>query len=47
MMNIYAYVKILVTEQQYIEVAIEACNNKQELESIVIDYDTCPYTPGH
>lgn len=45
LMNIYAYVKILVTEQQYIEVAIKSCTTKQELEAVVIDYETCPYSP--
>lgn len=44
LMNIYAYVKRLVTEQQFIEVAINDCTDRPALDAIVIDYDNCPYS---
>lgn len=44
LMNIYAYVKAMVTEQQYIEVKIKEAEDRTELDAIQIDYENLPYT---
>ena len=41
---INTYVKPLVTEQQYCEVAINKCTTIDEVNAIVIDYDAKPYS---
>lgn len=46
-LQINAYVRPFILEQQYVEMAIQNCSDFQSLLNINIDYQNCPYKRIH